>query len=1030
MDLAPILVAASSSDLQLVQSANTKLEELSKSDPLFLSKLTSIVLGPSASLPPSTLLFGLVRLKNLATNSAKWSQFDRSQQEYLISAILQHLHQNLSPSPFISEILGRIFRQEWSSGSTWPEELWTAIVQSGAWTPLRLCVKRTAALRLPQRRRVLAAHVSSILPHLISHWINSNSPDLLHTIYTCITVLDATAASEILSANSGEVGELINNGLLRFASPDIKNTKRLAKLLHAVLYLLPEDLCTPYVVSVLETMSTAIENDSTDHKTVPWCLALILNLTSATYHENNLKNHRLSPFPTLNRQARELVSRWFLSPNNKVPHHSNAVNLLLSLLRSWMPLSESEMVVLSSDPEACYSSGGACCNDKDGSNIVFFAGTFWNTESSVSFIDFVPINPETIPSIRQLAESTFCLLVMHLRSHLVSVLSPAVEELMIKGDIAMKEVGMRAAQFLIETEPSQWCGLVDTILTITSTNTPVDPLIQGRRMALLVRRALIGTSSTEEAQKNCYMTLMHLSWYLSLPCETRSLQIALNLAAACSLVWFLENPHFPPDTISSPSDPTLTNILSSLAALIKNVEEDETRLLILKYLQCVFENANIESNFDSFIHAIQEVWQIGEGGIALRAGIVDLVATVMRALNSDPISPEVTTAAVQLANLAVPSVLVPDLTRFIKLGGEGDGDALADSCLRLWHALITGRGASWLPVLESLMPLLTDASRGSSDGSEEQTLYARLETADQAKLFFEIANGCLRLGASSRFLSMWTEAFWCPLLRETMTTNRMRADVVSTKFSDSVLNVPVDEKSDLILEQLRLLLAWCSQLIHHKTPFSPSVCGLLILHAQICLLRAPVEIHDDAAFKCNQLRLLLLAQLAASPEKWNFLLQLLTYVEISVSSNHDFGEICLSLSKANSPLANCNPSGCQQCLQAFLERLLAREDALSNPLHRQCFALAAVFVFKHLAPSEHLHKELSEPIVSLCVQILFENEDNLTDSSELDAWVAPATLAEPGQLKSILISLLGNMEAVLSANVDPAMWSQFIQKLA
>lgn len=124
----------------------------------------------------------------------------------------------------------------------------------------------------------------------------------------------------------------------------------------------------------------------------------------------------------------------------------------------------------------------------------------------------------------------------------------------------------------------------------------------------------------------------------------------------------------------------------------------------------------------------------GEGGIALRAGLVDLVATAMRALNSDLVSPEVTTAAVQLTNLAVPTVLVPDLTRFIKLGSEDDGDALGDSCLRLWHALVTGRGASWLPVLESLMSLLTDVVRGSGDGSDEQTLYARLETADQAKV--------------------------------------------------------------------------------------------------------------------------------------------------------------------------------------------------------------------------------------------------------------------------------------------------------
>ncbi|KAL5103732.1 hypothetical protein TcWFU_006507 [Taenia crassiceps] len=865
MDLAPILIAASSSNPQEVQAASAQLEGLSTSDPLFLSHLVSVVLVPSVSLPTAAGIFGLVHLKNLVSNSTQWYQFDRTQQEFLINSLFQHLRQNPTPSPFVSEILGRVFRHEWSHGS-WPEELWNTTIELGAWTPLRRCVQRAAALRLTSRRRVLASHICAILPRLVGLWIESNSSELLHTIYTCITVVDASAAGDMM-------------------------------LMHS------------------ETRSPVIP------------MAGLIALTM------------------------EEAARFYL-------------------------------------PEP--------------------SGT-WN------------LSP-------------------HLSEHLEAILPLAIEEL-IAGEAKMKEVGLRCAQFLLEVAPGQWCGRVDALLAMTAT-LPVEPLVAGRRMALLVRRALVNSNSLETIRQNCIEALLQLTEYFVANFNPRSFRIAIHLAATHCLSWLFENPLFPPDTLSKAPASTLQQILDCLASLTQEVEEVETQLLILRYLQSIFENADVEMHFGCFINTIQRLWQIGEGTMTLRAGLVDLITTVMRALNADVTSAAVISASGQLTCLTIPSVLLPGLTRFIRVGcdeGDGSGDAvdvevLGDSCLRLWYSLVAGSGAVWFPPLESLMPLLTDSQCSEGNGCEagrsKQTLYDRLETAEQAQLFFGIATGCLRLAASSQFLTTWTEAFWRPLVRETITVNAMRADIVAAKFVNSALDVPVDEKCDLLLEQLRLLAAWCSQLIQFRVAFPPSVCYLLILHARVCLLQSPVEVHNDSAFKSNQLRLLLLAQLATSSKHWKFLLALLTTVEASASATRDFQQDCLLLSDRHSSVVNGDRNGCQRCLDALLKRLLDRADALSNRLHRRCFALASIYCLRYLTPSDQLYAEYLEPVVSLCVQVLHEVDDcRPATAVDETAWIAPSTLALSHKLKASLQHFLDDASAIVATYVDSALLSQFNAKL-
>ena len=736
MDLASILIAASSSDPEAMRAASSQLEEMSHSNLLFLSQLTTEVLTSTGgkTLPPSAELLGLVHLKNLVSSPTQWSHFDRSQQEFLIKSLIHHLQQNRTPSVFIAEILGRVFRHEWSR-PTWPEEIWLATIQSRAWLPLRRCVQRAAALRLPARRRILATHVSSLFPYLVSHWIESDhSSELLHTIYTCITVLDPSAAAEMLTTHKEATEALVTYALKSLLSlTDKANSKRLAKLLHAVLFLIPVELRSACALATLESILIYLDNEGIDRKTALWCLALVFNLLSAIFQKDEETGGRIScslaKFPSLLPEAKSSLISWLSNPSSKAPQCSNAVHLLLILLRSWMPLLPSEVEALSKDPEACFSTGGAQCIDESGNTVVFFAEDFLTLDPTKRSLDCIPVESEIPPNLRQLAESTLRLVGRHFNSSLEVVLPPAIEELIMQEEVKLKEVALRCTQFLLEMSPLQWCPRVDALLAM-ATNTLAEPLILGRCMALMVQRAFIASGYDTHLA-----VLTQLMGYLSIQCSPKNSRIAIHLISASCLHWLLENPSFPPETITKASGPLLEQILDALANLIQEVEEVETQLLVLNYLQSVFDNADMEGQFNSFITTLERIWQIGEGNTALRVGLIDLVATVLRALNADTTSNVVTSAAEQLTNLAVTSLLIPDISRFLHITGDNEEDGvdeevLGDACLRLWHALITGRGVIWSSSLESLMPLLTDGNRNCN----EQSLYAKLETMDQAKV--------------------------------------------------------------------------------------------------------------------------------------------------------------------------------------------------------------------------------------------------------------------------------------------------------
>ncbi|VDD83367.1 unnamed protein product [Mesocestoides corti] len=191
-------------------------------------------------------------------------------------------------------------------------------------------------------------------------------------------------------------------------------------------------------------------------------------------------------------------------------------------------------------------------------------------------------------------------------------------------------------------------------------------------------------------------------------------------------------------------------------------------------------------------------------------------------------------------------------------------------------------------------------------------------------------------------------------------------NVATAKFNDAV--VPSGPNSDLVLKQLSLLSVWMSRLIAERVAISPSATGLLLLHSRLCL-QAPIEVHDDSAFNSNQLRLLILAQLACSLDYWPYLLRLLQLTLTDPTKDVNFGVECARL--ANEPIGACG-GGAFVCspppIEAFLARLLARADALSNRLYRRCFATASLFCLNHLPLCDKLHTDYLGAITSLCVQ--------------------------------------------------------------
>ncbi len=99
--------------------------------------------------------------------------------------------------------------------------------------------------------------------------------------------------------------------------------------------------------------------------------------------------------------------------------------------------------------------------------------------------------------------------------------------------------------------------------------------------------------------------------------------------------------------------------------------------------------------------------------------------------------------AAQLRDKVV-SVVATDLTGHTRADGAGGDDdddddddtaeVLFEPSLRLWHSLVSGKGAAWSPSLDQLMPVLTGGQAQAQQLSFDNTLYARLESSEHAQV--------------------------------------------------------------------------------------------------------------------------------------------------------------------------------------------------------------------------------------------------------------------------------------------------------
>uniref|UniRef100_A0A0X3PI03 Uncharacterized protein n=1 Tax=Schistocephalus solidus TaxID=70667 RepID=A0A0X3PI03_SCHSO len=488
----------------------------------------------------------------------------------------------------------------------------------------------------------------------------------------------------------------------------------------------------------------------------------------------------------------------------------------------------------------------------------------------------------------------------------------------------------------------------------------------------------------------------------------------------------------------------------------------------------------------------------GGRAAALRASILDLIALLMQGLNSSALTGAVNGGLAFELQERVVDIVGKDLTLNSSLSAagttntrddddedvDGSADTLFEPSLRLWHSLVSGPGSAWSAGLDRLLPVLTGTSAmmtaeaaTNHRSSFDNPLYTRLESSEQARLYFDIAQGCLRLATSGvqspcDFLHRWTEPFWAPALAEAVTHNQMRADCVAAKLSPNQAPTDTtesDEESTLVVQQLTLLLQWLSRLLvlTPEAPIPPSPCGLLLLHSNACLTRAPVEVHDDVAFKANRARLLLLAQLACFPERRLFLTRLLT-LSYTNPGDLNFTNACLELSATPLSSSTIDTADASAGLfQPLLTRILTRSDCLTDYRARRCFIVAAFVCLVHMVNPRHylagatasdntqasletllasdaVHATWLEPIINLAVQVLCEGDQQVTatfavDEGDCGLWLPPPTVASLEGSRGLLRSLLhfwqervgGDIVAseILAAHVDPAILEQFHRQL-
>ncbi|KAG5442346.1 hypothetical protein CSKR_109291 [Clonorchis sinensis] len=546
--------------------------------------------------------------------------------------------------------------------------------------------------------------------------------------------------------------------------------------------------------------------------------------------------------------------------------------------------------------------------------------------------------------------------------------------------------------------------------------------------------------------------------------------LCVRLAAANSLSWLLSQPLFPSESIA----PHLHALFANLVQLIQDVSECETRVHLLGILCKLIESTDLVGDTQLTSHllgVLDNLWHLDQRSTALRANILDAISLLLLALNA---ADETDSQLIQFReNLQAPIVTLI-LTAVQECDAFGT-EALFDPCLRLWLSAVSGEGARWSPALECLMPALvgsTDASNSGGDHSKcrpSKHLLHRVDTAEQAELIFRIAEGSLLLVCSHsdrdqlvNFLRRWTEPFWCAVLQETTGIDGQGLESLYSTANALGDDESPDNESQCRIKLLHLLTLWLSVYVDMMPDgtgqLSPSLFGLMAHATRACLKRAPVNMHEDVCPRATQMRLGLLARLAICPGYWNVFLHLVQLALVPSSTDN-------SLQLPTATNVNVPPSSdaddCQ-LVGVCLTRWLARADSVSGPIDRRCFALSCLMALRFCAQSSGtpltdsfavdatvidtwaasntLHANWLEPVVNLCIQVLFDEERGPASCTDISRFPHPQLISTRSSLVRQLLSEFASWQecvggpvsadALFRCHVDPVLRAQLDTQLS
>ncbi|CAH8499194.1 unnamed protein product [Dicrocoelium dendriticum] len=1154
-NLVDLLNLAASTDSSVLVKAGQQLVSLtSTSDSLshVCIDLAHIVFGCDPShLTLDGRFIGLIHLKNMISDASIWQNLAQNERDLFRSLLLSYLSSgcnfplNLNEveqipriGPTVVELVARFVRNEWLK-TGWNDVFWEHLSNCCAWNSFRLAIRAAASFRLPARRRAFIHLVQTIIPSLLHNWKTSVSSltntkcclQLTRLLCTLFASIGGTPKSGPFlfekndSAHAGEVLESSFTALLRLSTGDLSPTecfgpgrlfRHLSKLTLVTFMVCSPEVRDQFVHITLMRVASLISSHHlsvpgyVDRKSVSWLLALLYGILSSDGADCGAQ------LSILESGASEVRS-WLSSPLGV--DSTNLSELLCVLLRTWFPLSETEVHNLVTDPERCLSAGGASDSAQVDSSggFVTYAISIWDVDSHTaelykldlrSLLGMHGAEQQTgsFESTRQLTELLITLLIRHYGASVGTLLLQILSTMKQKSTTALDyESIMRVVQLCFPHVGSDesWITFTDCLITdslrFVECNFPLIPqdennsnavsiTIMTTRVLCLLSRYTIYCSPTgskaalEDRGKSVVAQLLrYINPQLpnSVRVGIRAPSLCVRLSAAQSLHWLIDRLLFPNASLSEHSQP----LFHGLVQLIQDVSECETRVQLLQILCTLIEPVDVISSpqlTSQMLSLLDQLWSLDNRTTALRTSVLDAMCLVSTLIHSDDETDETLVAFRSAIQPSIASLVNSALS---EQNGSGS-EALLEPGLRLWASMVTGDGACWSDSVEALMPFLVGSPNGCAKRDMPESLFERLETSEDAELFFKIAEGSLILACKHsreqavQFLLRWTEPFWFTILSSCVSQSDGSVDKRTTldflcSAAASVSDGEVDSESPCRVTQLNLLKRWLSVFMdlvpattNHvgsqasRIRLTPSLIGFLVSAAWMSLKRAPSSAHDDVCPLATQERLSLLSIVAITPGHWLPFLHILHFAITNAGvQDSRFNQ---SLSEVNlSTLGPPNVESREMCLlvETCLDRWLARADSLSCSIDRRSFAAACLLALRYCATTvqnsarhitrpedldvwasvDPVHSRWLEPVVNFCILVLFDKDPGQPSYSSTSCFPHPEELAtNSGLMKhfkqelSLWESCVGGpafSDALFRIHVDPVLQSQLQSKL-